>query len=251
MFDNRPIGIFDSGVGGISVLRECIKLLPNENFIYFGDIINAPYGDKTVGELINLGINNVKFLLNHNCKAIVIACNTISSTAYSTLLKKFDVPIVEVIVPAVEEAEKISVNKKVVVFATNATISSHIYEKKLKEYNFQNIIEIACPSFVPLIEEEAEKFKIIKAIKNDVKDIKDSDTIILGCTHYPFILDEIREVFPHLNIINPAKRTAFNLEKLLNSNDMLSNRREYIRMYSSKNTILFEKLAKKYKYELI
>lgn len=250
MADNRPIGIFDSGVGGISVLKECIKLLPNENFIYFGDIANAPYGDKTVEQIINLGLNNVEFMLKFDCKAIVIACNTISSIAYRILSEKTAIPIVEVIIPAVEATLQESENKKVVVLATNATVLSHAYERELKNHHFEKIIEIACPSFVPLIEKEAPRNEILDAIKRDVIDIQDVDTIILGCTHYPFIENEIRQIFSSVNIINPAIKTAIALEDVLNRNAIKSDKREYIRMYSSKRTKLFDKLASKYKYEL-
>ena len=152
--DNRPIGIFDSGVGGLTVTNHIIKRLSKENIVYFGDTARVPYGSKSKDTITKFAKQDIRFLLKHNVKAVVIACNTVSSNSISELKSEFDVPIFGVVKPGAEAAAEKTKNKNVGVIATAATIRSGAYEKEiLKIDNSINVYSKACPLFVPLVEE--------------------------------------------------------------------------------------------------
>ncbi len=191
----RPIGVFDSGVGGISVLREMVALMPNENFIYFGDSLNAPYGTKSVKEVQDLAVKNAEMLLEMGAKAIVIACNTATSVGAEILRRKYpDIPIVGV-EPALKPAILYKENGKVLVMATDITIREQKFKELLNKYSEKGTIYLLpCPGLMEWVEKgilegkEVEKFvkKLLAPYKNKV------DSVVLGCTHYPFLKDVIK-----------------------------------------------------------
>ena len=180
------IGMFDSGIGGLTVLKAFLKKYPNNEYIYYGDTLNVPYGDKRKEELLKLSNNIIKFLENKNVDMIIIACGTISSNVYEQLKEIAKVPLYNII----DEVPKYIENKKyknVLVMATTATINSHVFKQKIKI----PVTEIACPKLVPLIENKDKN--IDEVIKEYIKDIK-TDAIILGCTHYPIIKNKIKKI---------------------------------------------------------
>lgn len=181
------IGVFDSGIGGLTVLKRLIEKYPNNEYIYYGDTKNIPYGDKNIEELKVLASNIIDFLISKKVDMIVIACGTVSSNLSDYLKEKYNIKIIDIISPVINYLNN-SEYEKIGVIATNATINSKIFSKSLKK----NIKEVACPVFVPLIESnnlsELEKF-----LDTYLNDLKDRELIVLGCTHYPIIKDEINK----------------------------------------------------------
>lgn len=173
------VGVFDSGIGGLTVLKKLKEKYPLNDYIYVGDNLNVPYGTKSKQELLKLSIDIIEFLINKKVDVIVIACGTVSSNVYLELKEKYKIKIIDIISPTIEYLKK-SNYKNILVFATQATINSHIFKN-----NLDNVIEEACVEFVPLIENGyVESIDMKNAIK---KHIKESDIIVLGCTHYPLI----------------------------------------------------------------
>jgi len=247
--DNRPIGIFDSGLGGITVLNELEKKMPNENYIYLGDTLNFPYGNKTKEEIIEFSDKNIKFLISQNVKMVIIACGTATSQALKTMQSKYNLYIEGIILPTVEYIKKYNINK-IGVMGTNGTIQNGAWEENLKE-KIQKIevINQACP----LLAEYAENGKIktnevIEAIHNYMKIFKENNvnTIILGCTHYPYFEEVIKKEFDYkVNLINTGKSVATKVYNSLYKNDMLSNETEKaIKVVLSKKEEMFEKSIK-------
>ncbi|BAV94843.1 glutamate racemase [Ichthyobacterium seriolicida] len=196
---NRPIGIFDSGIGGLTVAKVMLDLLPNERFIYFGDTKNLPYGEKSPESIIEYSDRIVNFLIEKNCKAIVIACNSASSIAYShisSLVKGDNVLVFNVIIPAVKQVLE-SKFKRVGVIATRATVDSHIYYSSLNSKGIE-VRELATPLLAPMIEEGFYKnsvsYSIISEYLSNYK-LQGIDSLILGCTHYPLIRDQINKYY--------------------------------------------------------
>ena len=226
----KSIGIFDSGFGGITVLRELLKLMPNENYIYFGDNKNIPYGDKSKKEIIELSSKMAKFLINKNCKILVIGCNTISASASEILKEKIDIPIIEVISNACAEANKIA-KDNISIMATDFTIKSKIYLKKIKENNEDlKVNQIVCRKLCPMIENDWESFENrFEILNNYIKKIdSNSDCLLLACTHYPLIIKDIKKVLKEnkknvKKIIEPSRPTALSVKKYLKENNLLNN----------------------------
>ena len=185
------IGIFDSGIGGVTVLKEIIKLLPNEKYIYYSDSSNVPYGDKTEDELKIITSNVISFLIDRGCKLIVIACNT-ASTLSNYLRKKFDIPIVA-IEPAYKMVYDYAYDKKTLVMATKRTLESSKFKKLYDKYNNHNTILLPCSGLADLIE-EGNNEKIDYYLKEKIGKYKDIDCVVLGCTHYPLIKDNISNI---------------------------------------------------------
>ena len=198
MEKEKPIGVFDSGIGGLTVVKRIAASLPEENIIYFGDTARVPYGSKSNATVIEYSIEDAKFLMQKNVKAIVVACNTASSIAMEELKKKFDVPIIGMIEPGAQTAIKSTKNKKVGVIGTRATISNKAYSNKIKELNPEiEVFETACPLFVPLAEEGWIDHKATYEIAEEyLKDLrkKKIDTLVLGCTHYHILAEVIQQV---------------------------------------------------------
>lgn len=196
---NNCIGIFDSGIGGINVLNSCLDILPNENFIYYADSLNSPYGDKTKEDLINLMDKiMVDVFIPRKIKALVIACNTATNNTIDYLRSKYDIPIIG-IEPAVKKATENN-KRKILIIATEATIKSDRLKRSLKNYNEDIFILMPCSGLVELIEEN-NMYEVEKYLKNKFKDLdlKNIDAVVLGCTHYSFIKQEIKNV---ININN-------------------------------------------------
>ena len=226
--DNRPIGIFDSGVGGITVLKEIQKELPNEDYIYLGDTENFPYGEKSQDEIVKLAIKNVEYLIKKDVKIIVIACGTATSQAIESLHLKFDIPIVGIIEPTIQYVKK-QKYKEIGVIATEGTIRNGAWEKKLKE-NIPNInvISRACPMLATIAEEgRATGEEGRNAIREYMKPFKEKriDKIILGCTHFPIYEQVIRkELGDDVELINTGRTVSIYLKKYLNEKNLMANK---------------------------
>jgi glutamate racemase len=225
--DLRPIGVFDSGVGGLTVVKEIVAAMPNERVIYFGDTARVPYGSKTKETVTKFSAQIINFLLKFDVKAVVIACNTASSNSYESLSKMFNVPIIEVITPGVIAGLAATKTGRVGVIGTEATIRSNAYAVKIKDERASaEVFQAACPLFVPLSEEGfiepdnqitslvAQKY-LQPLINNKI------DTLILGCTHYPLIEACIKNVVGDtIMIVNPARETAAQTKRFLENNGL-------------------------------
>ncbi len=219
MADNRPIGIFDSGLGGLTVVREIIKILPNEDLVYLGDTARVPYGTRSKETIIKFSFEDAEFLLTKNVKCIIIACNTASSVAASVLKKELDVPVFDVIGPALRDARMISGNGKIGMIGTRATVASGAYK---------DTFGIACPLLVPFIEEgEINSGALELVVKNYLKGFEKTKikALILGCTHYPIIEELIRRVIGGgIKLVNPEKSVSIATKKYLIEHKMLSDK---------------------------
>lgn len=210
--NNRPIGFFDSGLGGLTCIPHLMEALPEERIIYFGDTARTPYGSKAVSTIRSFSLEIADFLVSQDVKMIVIACNTVSATCLEDLKERFsDIPVIGIIEPAANETSILCNNKnKVAVIGTKVTIKSGIYEKLIKKMNpSQEIFSMPCPAFVPLIEEGIIENDImnltIKYYLDDFIKTKKIDTLVLGCTHYPLIRNNLEKIYPALKIIDPSE----------------------------------------------
>ena len=211
MMDKKtaPVGVFDSGVGGLTVAREISRQLPDENIVYFGDTARVPYGSKSQNTIIRFSEQIIRFLKTKEVKAIVIACNTASALALDAVKDEFDIPILGVVIPGARAAVEATKNRKVGVVGTEATVQSGMYTKVIQGMNPEiTVIEKACPLFVPLVEEgwlhDPVTAEVTARYLQEFKD-KDVDTLILGCTHYPLIRSVIREFMgEEVRLGNPA-----------------------------------------------
>ena len=195
---SNPIGIFDSGIGGLTVVKSIDNSLASENIIYFGDTARVPYGSKSNSTVIEYSIQDAKFLLSKNVKLIIVACNTASSVALSELRSKFDIPVIGMIEPGAKAAIAASRNRKIGVIGTDATIANKAYSTELLKLDASlEIYEKACPLFVPLAEEGWIDHQVTKLVAEEyLNELKSQniDTLILGCTHYPILKNVIQEV---------------------------------------------------------
>jgi glutamate racemase len=223
---NKAIGVFDSGLGGLTVVKEIIKLLPNENIIYLGDTARVPYGTRSTETIKRFSLENTQFLLQKNVKCVVIACNTSSAVATTFLKKKFkQIPIFEVISSACLEAVLMTKDRKIGVIGTRATIASHAHLKEIKKTNKKvGVFEGACPLFVNFIEEGEISGKLISSlVQKYLGKMKRNkiDVLILGCTHYPIICEILKKELPGIKLVNPAEGLAKNLKAYLTKNKLL------------------------------
>lgn len=198
MEKEKPVGVFDSGIGGLTVVKRLTSVLPNENIIYFGDTARVPYGTKSNATVIEYSLQAAEFLIKKGVKAIVVACNTASSVAIEELKKKYTVPIIGMIEPGAKFAVKVTNNKKIGVIGTRATINNKAYSNNIKLINNDiQVFEKACPLFVPLAEEGFLNHQATQIIaKEYLQELieKEIDTLILGCTHYPILSEIIQNV---------------------------------------------------------
>jgi glutamate racemase len=204
------IGLFDSGVGGLTVLKELLCSMPNQSYVYFGDTARFPYGGKSQDTIIRYSIENSNFLLQQGVELIAVACHTATSLALETLQNTFHIPVLGVIEPAVEKMVATTRNKHLGVIGTRATIASGMYQKELqKKMPDAHITACACPLFVSLIEEQITNLDILRlVVKVTLAPLKDKniDTLLLGCTHYPLLSHIIQEEMgPDVVLVNPAK----------------------------------------------
>ncbi|MFH1046292.1 MAG: glutamate racemase [Candidatus Omnitrophota bacterium] len=228
---NRPIGIFDSGIGGLTVVKEVIKELPGEDIVYFGDTARLPYGNKSPKTVIQFSKENVEFLLRFGVKLIIVACNTSSSIVLPVLMRRFKIPILGVIRPAARQAVEITQSGRIGIIGTRTTVESKAYQREIKKLNpYAKIFAQACPLFVPLTEEgmvddtvtrQMAKRYLQPLLKNDI------DTLILGCTHYPLLVDVLRRVVgKRIQFVNSARRTAQEARKILVAHNLCARRKD-------------------------
>ena len=220
------IGVFDSGIGGLTVLKEIRKVLPNEKIFYFGDTARVPYGEKTKELITRYSKEIVEFLLDKEVSAIVVACNTATALALEELKKTFKIPIVGVIKAGAKTAINTTKSGNIGVIGTKATVNSKRYEEEIKKLSENvKVIAKACPLFVPAVEEGILDGKLVdQIIKTYLDDFeKEIDTLILGCTHYPLLKSAIGEIYTNLNIVDPARETALDLKEILEEKNLLKN----------------------------
>lgn len=223
MENQESIGVFDSGIGGATVLKEIIKILPNENYIFYSDSKNNPYGDKTAEEIINLSDNIVKLFLSRNCKAIVIACNTASAKAAKSLREKYpEIPIIA-IEPAYKMVYDFAYDKVTLVMATKGTIESEKFHELFNKYNNHKTYLMPCPGLANVIEQGNEQ-EIKKYLKDNLTQYAGKvHNVVLGCTHYPLIQNEIKDILGDVDFFNGAPNLAKHLKDVLTENDLLSD----------------------------
>ena len=244
-----PIGIFDSGIGGLTVANAIQKKLPKENIIYFGDTKHLPYGEKSPDAIIRFSKKITSFLLNNKCKIIIIACNTASSVAYEVVKKSAqNIPVVNVIDPVINSLTKFNQNK-IGIIGTKRTILSNIYNDKLLSKNkLLKVCSLATPLLAPMIEEgffndQVSKTVIDSYLKSPV--LKSIDTLILACTHYPLVKENISSFFNNkVNIIDSSKEVAIHVKKLLESKNLTSTKKTKNQFYVSDFTDSFVESTK-------
>ncbi len=227
---NRPIGVFDSGVGGLTVAREIMRQLPNERIVYFGDTARVPYGSKSQETITKFSKQIVRFLQTQGVKAIVVACNSVSACALDELEKDVDIPIVDVVRPGAKTAIGATKNGRIGVIATEATVGSGIYSRYIKNNSPDaTVLSKACPLLVPLVEEGLWEDPVTDEIAGrylaGLIDVG-IDTLILGCTHYPIIRSTIGRIMGDgVALVNPAYETARELKELLQEKGLESRHR--------------------------
>jgi len=223
------IGVFDSGLGGLTVVRAIQRALPSENICYFGDIARLPYGIKSVKQIIEFSIQNSEFLIRKRIKALVVACNSSSSASLGALKKNYSLPIIDVISPAAQLACDVTTSRRVGVIGTTATIESDAYKKAIHKINPKiKVFQAACPLFVSLVESGWMNGPITENIvKNYLKPLLRSkvDTLILGCTHYPLLHRVIRRVIgKKITLIDSAPSTSKRLLEVLKQRNLLNGK---------------------------
>ena len=226
---DAPIGVFDSGVGGLTVVREIMRQLPTENVIYFGDTARVPYGSKSKNTILKFSRQIVRFLRTKNVKAIVFACNTASALALEDMRDEIDIPVVGVVRPGAKMAVEKTKTKHIGVIGTEATVKSGIYTDYIRQLDEDvNVIGKACPLFVPLVEEGLLEDRITDDMINRyLSELKPYhiDALVLGCTHYPLLFNAIKRYMgDEVVLINPAYETAKELKEILSTKDMLNAR---------------------------
>lgn len=241
---NSPIGVFDSGVGGISVLRELVRLMPGEDYIYFGDSIHAPYGTKKLEEVRELTIHNVELLLENGAKSIVVACNTATSAAVAILRRMYpDVPLVG-IEPAIKPAVMNKPDSNIIVMATPMTLKQEKFQKLMAKYDdMGNIIPLPCPGLMEFVERgdlEGEDLRsYIINLFHDI-DMDNIDSIVLGCTHYPFAKKMIKSIVgERIKIYDGGEGTAREMKRRLSQSGLLNEKKEKgnVIFINSKDTV--------------
>lgn len=221
--NNNMIGIFDSGIGGVTVLKEILKILPNENYIYYSDSKNNPYGDKSDEEIFNICDRIVKKFIEHKCKAIVIACNTASAKAAKKLREKYPEEIIIAIEPAYKMVHDFAYEKPTLVMATKGTIESEKFHKLYEKYDNHRTYLMACKGLADIIEEGNEE-KIQKYLKENLSEyVGKVENVVLGCTHYPLIQEQIGQVLGNVKFFNGAPNLAKHLKDVLEENDLINN----------------------------
>lgn len=249
--NNNKIGVFDSGVGGLTVTLEMLKQLPNEEIVYFGDNGRNPYGVRTTEEITDFSRQIIRFLQTKDVKAVVIACNTATIAALDSVVKEFDIPVFGVVGPGVESAVSTTKNKKVGLIATESSVNSGSYQRLIQEKDKDiNIYPKACPLLVTIAEEclydtdisyEAAKYYLDDVIKEGI------DTLVLGCTHFPLHRRNLERVLgDKIKLVDPALKTVEKLSEYLKINDLESEEKANPNheFYVSGSTGKFNKILK-------
>ncbi|WP_438963408.1 glutamate racemase [Winogradskyella sp.] len=245
---NKPIGIFDSGIGGTSIFKEIHSLLPAEHFIYLADSKHAPYGNKTKDEIVRLSIKNTELLLDEGCKIIVVACNTATTNAISYLREKYEVPFIG-IEPAIKPAALKTRTKVVGILATRGTLSSQLFHKTTDLYaSGIKVIEQVGEGIVPLIETgQLDSKKMLALLKNYIDPMikADIDYLVLGCTHYPYLIPILEKMLPKkVTIIDSGLAVAKQTQAILKANDLLNSNmtKPLIKLYSNRDIVVLNSI---------
>jgi glutamate racemase len=250
---SKPIGVFDSGIGGLTVVKSLRKILPNEDIIYFGDTARVPYGSKSPQIITQFSFQDAKFLIARNVKMIIVACHSASSVALEDLKKKFDLPIIGVIEPGAKAAIRATENKCIGVIGTQATILSGAYERAIKKLSKEvEIVAKATPLFVPLAEEGWISTPITYQIARTYLTpmiSENIDTLLLGCTHYPLLKNTISKVFrKKVKIVDASLETALEVKTILESNNLMNKikKTRSLRFYLSDLTPNFADIGRRF-----
>ena len=255
---NNPIGIFDSGIGGTSILNEIHQLLPNENIIYLADSKNAPYGNKSKEAIIALSEKNTQWLLNHNCKIIVVACNTATTNAIAYLRKKYPIPFIG-IEPAIKPAALKTKTKTIGILATKGTLSSALFHKTSELYAHNiDVIEQIGEGIVQLIEAgKTNSPEMETLLKNYLEPMitRNIDHLVLGCTHYPYLIPMLKKMLPNkVTIIDSGQAVAKQTKNVLSQSNLLTSRSNTgsVQLFSNQNIAVLSKITNfKYKATLL
>ncbi len=253
MNNTNPIGLFDSGIGGTSIWKEIHDLLPNEDTIYLADSKNAPYGQKSKEEIIQLSIKNTEYLLNQNCKIIVVACNTATTNAIKELRAKYDVPFIG-IEPAIKPAAINSEKHIIGILATQGTLNSELFHQTAEKFHDTRIIEQIGHGLVPLIENvEMNSKEMDKLLHQYLEPMIDAniDYLVLGCSHYPYLIPQIKKILPkEIKIIDSGEAVARQTKSILVENSSLNRENdlgEAVFYVNSDPKVMNEILENKYK----
>ena len=243
--DNRAIGVFDSGLGGLSAVKELKRVLPKENIIYFGDTGRVPYGTRSLKTLHRYTNEDIAFLKKQNVKMIVAACGTVSSTITDEMINNVGVEFLGVVKPTAKVAVHNTKTGRVGVLGTSATIKSGAFENELKRLNPQiQVFSKACPLFVPLVENGLITGEITKKVAQMyLEDLPEIDTLILGCTHFPLLKETIAEILPNVTLIDSGKAVADEVKRVLEKNDMLSQNGGEYKYFVSDSAEDFSRLS--------
>lgn len=251
--NSQPIGIFDSGLGGLTVAKAIMRQIPDEEIRYFGDTARVPYGTKSPGTVMKFSIENTLFLLRFRVKLIIVACNTASSYSLQLLKSNFKVPVIGVINPGAEEAVKVTRNGRIGVIGTAATVASGSYEKEINGIDPDiKVFSRPCPLFVSLVEEGWLKDKVTHDVAlRYLEGLKSSriDTLILGCTHYPLLKDIITDIMgPGVTLIDSAKQVAAHAKEILAWEDLISKAKKApgYKFYVSDESKKFTEVARRF-----
>lgn len=222
---SASIGIFDSGFGGLSVMRAIRTVLPNENVVYYGDTAHLPYGNKSAETILRHSLDNATFLMNQGIKMLVVACHTVCSVAFEELQKLLAIPVIGVIQPAVSEAVELTRTGHIAILGTRMTISRGVHQQQICEIlPHAEVTSIACPLFVPLVEEGYAEHPLSEMVVQEyLRPLKrkEIDTVLLGCTHYPLLQSWIqKELGPNVVLVDPAMKCAERVRELLQQNDL-------------------------------
>ncbi len=256
MENNQPIGIFDSGIGGTSIWQEIHHLLPNEKTIYLADSKNAPYGQKSKQEIVDLSMKNTDFLLKMNCKLIVVACNTATTNAIQELRAKYTIPFIG-IEPAIKPAATNSRTQTIGILATKGTLNSELFYKATEMYQETKIIEQIGHGLVQLIEGgQINSIEMETLLQSYLQPMIDAniDYLVLGCSHYPYLIPQIKKILPpHIQIIDSGQAVARQTQKVIEEKVGISklDKPEPIFYTNTNQKVLFEILERKYAVEEI
>lgn len=225
ILSKSPIGVFDSGIGGLTVLKEIMNVLPYEDVVYFGDTARVPYGSRSKETVIKYTKQSINFLKSKGVKAVVIACNTATARSLEVVENLYDIPVIGVINAGVRTAIENTLNQKIGVIGTEGTISSNEYEFQIKKLRPKaHIISKACPLFVPIVEEGWTETQVaFLTAQKYLQEVKDNsvDSLVLGCTHYPLLKNTIQKVMgSKVFLVNPARETAKELKETLRNLDL-------------------------------
>ena len=250
--DNRPIGVFDSGLGGLTAVKALRRLLPGEDLIYFGDTARVPYGGRSRETLLKYARQDIAFLRSFDLKAVLIACGTVTSTSLDTLRKENDLPVLGVVEPSCREALAVTNNKKIGMIATLASARSGAYERTLKGLDADvQVVSQPCPLFVPLVENGriSRGDVVIETVAREyLEPLKATgvDTLILGCTHYPLLTEIIGDIMgPEVTLVSAGEESAFELKRLLKAGSLRADEGQTggVDFYVSDRPEDFEKIA--------